>query len=143
MAVIDRSALVAYSDAQMFALVDDIESYPFFLPWCDGASVHARNDNVVEASIDISSMGVRKTFTTTNILTPNSEIQLQLLDGPFERLEGHWQFQALGDEGSKVSLKLEIEYKGGWAHIAFGTVFSQVANQLVDAFCERAKTVYG
>ena len=143
MPVIDRSALVPYTDEQMFLLVDRIDAYPEFLPWCAGSAVHARSEKKVEASIDIATMGIKKTFTTANALTPYSHIQLNLVDGPFERLEGHWRFQSLGEEGSKVSLVLDFEYKGGWAYAAFGTFFSHVANQLVDAFCERAKVVYG
>lgn len=143
MPVIERSALVSYTSKQMYDLVDDIESYPEFLPWCHNAVVHQREDDVVEASIGIESMGIQKSFTTRNALKPHSEILLNLVEGPFEKLEGLWTFKSLGDEGCKVSLHVEYEHRGGWAYIAFGAVFSHIAGQLVDAFVERANAVLG
>ena len=143
MPLIERSALVVYSDKQMFALVDDIEAYPQFLPWCHGAQVHRREGAIVEASLEISSMGFHKSFTTRNNITPYSQITLHLVEGPFKKLEGLWTFTSLRGEGCKVSLRLEYEYGATWAHIAFGTVFSSIANQLVDAFVERAHVVLG
>lgn len=142
MQVIEREALVPYTAKQMFALVDDIPAYPEFLPWCHGASVHKREGEFVEASIEVASMGIHKAFTTRNKLTAHSQINLSLVDGPFKSLEGDWRFVPVGDEGCRVSLRLEFEYSGSWAHIAFGAVFSHIAGQLVDAFCDRAKTVY-
>lgn len=143
MPLIERSALVPYSAEQMFALVDDIESYPEFLPWCHSSCVHKREANIVEASLEVTSLGVQKTFSTRNTLTPHSQITLALLDGPFKKLEGIWSFTQLGDDGCKVALHLEYEYGASWAHIAFGAVFSHIAGQLVDAFVGRANAVIG
>ena len=141
MPLIERSALVPYTDAQMFALVDDIASYPQFLPWCHSATVHHRTEIMAEASIEIASMGIHKSFTTRNDLHFPSQIILTLLDGPFNRLEGVWTFTALGNEGCKIALKLDYDYKGGWAHLAFGAVFSHVAASLVEAFVARAHQI--
>ncbi len=143
MPVIERSALVSYTNKQMYDLVDDIESYPDFLPWCHNTKIYQRDDHTVEASIGVESMGIQKSFTTRNSLTPHTHIALTLVEGPFEKLEGLWTFKSLGDEGCKVSLHMEYEHRGGWAYIAFGTVFSHIAGQLVDAFVERANTVLG
>ena len=140
---VQRSALVSYHAAEMFALVDDIESYPQFLPWCGATHVLSRDADEVRATIEIAKSGIRKSFTTANRLQPNEMIEIQLLDGPFRHLEGFWRFDSLGDEACKVSLNLEFEFSSRMLGMMVGPVFSQIANSLVDAFCARASDVYG
>lgn len=143
MTVINKSALVPYTPAQMFALVDDIEAYPEFLPWCKRARVLSRTEDEVRATIELSKGGVEKAFTTCNRNQKNKMIEMRLLEGPFKRLDGFWRFDALGDDGCKVSLDLEFEFASRMLGMVVGPVFSQVANSLVDSFQQRAVDVYG
>lgn len=140
---IQKSALVPYTVAQMFALVDDIASYADFLPWCSKSEVMARSIDIVEAELTISYGQLNKTFTTRNINTPDTSIEMQLIEGPFKHLNGHWEFVMLGNEGCKVSLNLSFEFSNKLLDMTIGPVFSQIANSLVDAFTERAGKVYG
>jgi len=141
--VVDRSALVHYSNEEMFALVSDIDAYPQFLPWCSGAAILSQQDNEVSARIDFSVSGVSKSFTTRNTHQPGHEISMQLIDGPFSELQGRWRFEPLGDEGSKISLLLEYDFASKMVSLAVGPVFNKIANTLVDAFQKRAVEVYG
>lgn len=143
MTTINKSALVPYSPAQMFDLVDDIEAYPEFLPWCSSTRVISRDDDLVRATIELSRGGVEKAFTTANRNQKNKMIEIRLVDGPFKRLDGFWRFDALGDDGCKISLDLEFEFSSRMLGMVVGPVFSQIANSLVDAFHKRAKDVYG
>ena len=143
MPTINKSALVSYEASDMFAIVDDIESYPQFLPWCGGASVASRNEDEVQASIQISHGGINKTFTTRNLLQKDKMIEMHLVDGPFKHLHGFWQFKKLGDNACKVSLDLEYEFSNKLVSMAFGPVFGQIAGTLVDAFCKRAEEIHG
>lgn len=143
MPTINKSALVSYEAGDMFGIVDDIESYPTFLPWCGGATIISRNDDEVEASIEISHGGLNKTFTTRNLLQKDKMIEMHLVDGPFKHLHGFWQFKKLGENACKVSLDLEYEFSNKLISLAFGPVFSQIAGTLVDAFCKRADEIYG
>ena len=143
MDVVDRSALVHYSNDEMFALVSDIEAYPQFLPWCSGARVLSREQDEMTASIDFAVSGVSKSFTTRNRLKPGREISMQLVEGPFSQLEGRWRFIPLGDAGSKISLFLEYDFSSKMVSLAVGPVFNKIANTLVDAFQKRAFEVYG
>ncbi|HHJ13837.1 MAG TPA: type II toxin-antitoxin system RatA family toxin [Gammaproteobacteria bacterium] len=143
MTAIHKSALVPWSPAQMFALVDDIESYPDFLPWCKSARVLSRTEDEVRASIELSRGGVEKTFTTLNRNQPGKMIEMRLVEGPFRHLEGFWRFDALGDEGCKVMLDLEFEFASRMLDLVVGPVFGQIANSLVDSFQQRAQQVYG
>ncbi len=127
----------------MFALVDDIEAYPAFLPWCESTAVHNRTDDEVNATIDIVHRGFHKSFTTCNRNQRNKMIEISLVEGPFQRLEGVWRFDELGDDGCKISLDLQFEFSNKLVSLAFGPVFSQIANSLLDAFCIRAKELYG
>lgn len=140
---IHKSALVAYTPAEMYALVSDIEAYPEFLPWCRAARILWRGDDEVKACIDMAKGSLHKAFTTHNRHQANKMIEMRLVEGPFERLEGYWRFDLLGDKACKVSLDLEFEFANRMLSMMIGPVFSQIANTLVDAFQQRAVQVYG
>lgn len=142
MTLVQKSALVKYSARQMFDLVNDIESYPQFLPWCGGSRILKRDDNIVEAELVIAKGGFKKSFSTRNKVDWGGRITVSLLDGPFSYLEGVWNFMPLREDASKISLDLEFEMSGRLANLAFGTVFNQICNSMVGAFTHRAKQVY-
>ena len=143
MTSISKSALVPYSPAEMFALVEDIEAYPQFLPWCSEARVLERNADEVRATIALSKGGVDKAFTTCNRIQQGKMIEMRLVEGPFRHLEGFWRFAPLGSDGCKVSLDMEFEFASRMLDLVVGPVFSQVAISLVDSFQQRAVEVYG
>jgi len=143
MTTIHKSALVPYSAEQMYTLVADIPTYPEFLPWCSGSKEINRQENEVEASLDIAHSGVHKSFTTRNRLDKNRSIEMHLVEGPFKYLNGVWRFEPLGDAGSKVGLDLEFEFSNKLMGMTFGPLFSKIASSLVDAFIQRARKVYG
>ncbi len=142
MTVVQKSALVKFSARQMFDLVNDIEAYPQFLPWCSGSRIIKREDDMVEAEIVISKGGFKKAFSTRNKIDLGGKITVSLLDGPFSYLEGVWNFMPLREDASKISLDLEFEMSSKLASLAFGTVFHQICNTMVGAFTHRAKEVY-
>lgn len=139
---VSRQALVPFSDEQMYALVADVESYPEFLPWCTGAVVHLREGEIVEASIEMEKAGLRKSFRTRNRLIPNKSISLRLVDGPFRSLTGEWQITGLGEDGCRVSLEVEFEFESRLMDKLLGPFFEDICNRLVNAFTERAASVY-
>lgn len=138
-----RSALVPYSPEQMFRLVDDIEAYPDFLPWCSSARIDSRDGEHVTATLHLSKGGIDKAFTTRNARTPFEAIDLDLVGGPFQHLAGGWRFTDLGGQGCKVSLTLEFEFESRMVDVVFGSFFESTCNSLVDAFTKRAADVYG
>ena len=140
-----RNALVPYSPSEMFALVDDIESYPQFLPWCKSAVVLSRDADEVRATLELAKGALHKSFTTLNRNQKDKMIEMRLLEGPFRQLEGFWRFDVLGasKQACKVSLDLEYEFSNALLAMTVGPVFNQIANKLVDAFSQRAVTVYG
>jgi ribosome-associated toxin RatA of RatAB toxin-antitoxin module len=142
MTVVRKSALVKFSAQQMFDLVNDIESYPEFLPWCSSSRILRREDDTVEAELMISKGGFNKSFATRNTLVRGSRITLSLLNGPFSSLSGTWNFIPLREDASKITLDLEFEMSGRLASLAFGTVFNQICNTMVASFTQRAKNVY-
>ncbi len=143
MTTIKKSAIVSYSAAQMFDLVDDVAAYPEFLPWCSRSRVLSRNRDEVRASLELSKGMLKKSFTTCNRIQKNKMIEIRLEEGPFHHLEGFWRFEALGDEACKVSYDMEFEFSGKLLSMSMGPMFSQVAESLVDSFCQRAKNIYG
>ncbi|RDH45802.1 type II toxin-antitoxin system RatA family toxin [Zooshikella ganghwensis] len=143
MAVINRSALVMYSARAMFDLINDIESYPHFLPWCVGAKVHSRRSDLVEASLDVAKGGIRHSFTTRNLLSAGESIEMELVQGPFSKLKGKWHFKTLADNACKVELDLTFTLSGKVLEKTLGALLVSAASSMVDAFCQRAKEVYG
>ncbi len=143
MTTISKSALVSYTPEEMFKLVDNIEAYSEFLPWCGKATEISRDETDVEASLLVSHSGLNKAFTTQNKNTAFSKIEMHLVNGPFKNLDGVWLFEPLGESACKVSLNLEFEFSSKIIGMTLGPVFSKLANSLVDAFIKRAETVYG
>ncbi len=143
MALIEKSVLVAYSAKQMFDLVDDIESYPQFLPWCGGTIVHARDAAQVVATIKIDYLHLKQSFTTENLRQPPHTIQMRLREGPFQQLDGLWQFTELDAHACKVALRLQYEFSNRLIESLVNPVFSVIAGSLVEAFVQRAEKLYG
>jgi len=127
----------------MYGLVADIASYKDFLPWCCGARINDATPEAVIATLDISYKGLRSSFTTRNHLTSGHSIQMSLLDGPFVQLQGSWQFDALEKHACKVALNLEFVIKSGVLAKLMEKVFSEIANEQVNAFHLRAQQIYG
>lgn len=139
---ITRSALVPYSVQQMYQLVNDVDTYPEFLPGCTNSRVLASSENEMLASIEVSRAGIQKTFITRNKLKDNQSIQMDLVEGPFRKLAGGWQFTFLDAHACKVKLHLEFEFTNKLVEFAFGHIFKEVASSMVHAFTLRAKEIY-
>lgn len=143
MAQVNKSALVPYSAEQMYRLVDDVNSYHEFLPWCGASEEISRENDQVVASVTIAKAAVNKTFTTRNTCHKYNKIEVELVDGPFKELHGEWQFTELKENACKVSLELDYEFSSKLLAMVVGPVFNQVANTMVDSFVKQAKVAYG
>ncbi|MEG3222433.1 SRPBCC family protein [Vibrio gigantis] len=139
---VTRSALVSFSADQMFNLVNDVARYHEFLPGCSGSRVIESSNSTMVASVDVSKAGISKTFTTSNRLAEGAEILMELVDGPFKKLQGGWYFTPLDEQACKVELKLEFEFSSRMIEMAFGKIFNELTSNMVSAFTQRAKQVY-
>ena len=142
MATIQRSALVNFSTKQMYDLVNDVESYPQFLPGCVGGQLLTLENNEMTATVTVAKAGIRGEFTTHNIMHPYHKIEIRLVKGPFKSLSGMWHFTELDTNACKVVLDLEFEFSNRLVSMAFGRIFKELAGAMVQAFCQRAKQVY-
>jgi len=138
-----KTVLVAYTPAEMFTLVDGVEDYPAFLPWCGGSELHLRDDEITEATIHIRYLQVKQQFSTRNTKQFPSAMQLRLKEGPFRALDGEWRFKPLGDAACKIEFTLRYEFSSTLLAKLLGPVFGHIADTLVDAFVRRAEVVYG
>ena len=143
MAVVHKTVLLSYSAAQMFALVDKVEDYPAFLPWCGGVVIKERAPDRLVAAISINYHGVKQSFTTENINHPPTSMQMKLVEGPFRQLDGQWNFKALREDACKIEFELHYEFSSKILEKLIGPVFGIIANSFVESFCKRAEEVYG
>jgi ribosome-associated toxin RatA of RatAB toxin-antitoxin module len=143
MPTVHRSVLVPYSAQQMFDLVDDVERYCEFLPWCGGSRVIADTADGKVARIDIDFKGVTAHFTTRNVNAPPASIIIALEEGPFKALEGRWAFKALAPDACKVEFDLSYQFKTTVLEAIVGPVFNHIAHSFIDAFVKRAEAEYG
>ena len=143
MPLVEKSVLIERSAQQMFDLVEDIESYPQFLPWCSATRVDFRDARRTVATLHINFHSVKAHFTTENEKDNPAWMTLKLVDGPFRRLEGLWRFKALAENACKVEFQLSYEFSNRLFEKIIGPVFSQIANTFVEAFVKRAQQVYG
>jgi len=142
MTQVNRSALVLHTAEEMFVLINDVERYPEFLPWCAKTEVVSRTEDELVATLYLSKAGLNYSFTTRNQLHYPTRMTLELEEGPFSSLNGVWDFKVLSDEACKVTLNLQFEFSAKIASFAMSKVFNQVATTLVDAFVARADQIY-
>lgn len=140
---VSKSVLVGFSAERMFALVDSVEHYPEFMPWCGDASVDYRDDIRTRATIHISYRGIRQSFTTENLKEHAREMRIRLVEGPFRTLDGTWRFIPLSGQACKIEFSLHYEFSSRILEKLIGPVFNYIANTFVDAFIRRAQSVYG
>ncbi len=142
MYTVKRSALVSFSAQQMYDLVNDVDDYQSFLPWCGDSKIVEKSDEQITASVTIAFSGINKTFTTHNTLRPHEEIAMRLVNGPFSELFGSWHFKALPEGTSKISLDLKFGFNNRLVGAVVGPVFSKIADSMVESFCNRAQVIY-
>jgi len=138
-----RSVLVGFRPEQMFSLVDAVEDYPKFLPWCGGTTLLQRDQDTTRARILINYHGIRQSFTTENAKRAPVDMQIRLVEGPFRKLDGSWRFTDLAGRGCKIEFKLHYEFAGRLLDRLISPVFHHISSTLVDAFVKRAEQVYG
>ena len=145
MKTVKKSVLIWYSPAEMYRLVTDVDHYPQFLPWCDKARVVSHEENGMLAEIGIAFSGIHQTFTTQNVHLVDRQVVINLVNGPFSKLEGEWNFLPLGEpveRACKVELTLTYGFDNTLGRL-ISPVFDKIAGSMVDAFVKRAKQVYG
>jgi ribosome-associated toxin RatA of RatAB toxin-antitoxin module len=140
---IRRKARVPYSAAQMFDLVNDVEAYPGFLPWCEKATVEHASAERLEATLHVGAGVVRKRFSTRNRLERPHRIDMELLEGPFRKFTGEWRFDDVAGNGCDVVLALDFEMSSLPLKFVLETVFEELARSQVEAFVTRAGEIYG
>lgn len=143
MALVEKSVLIEHTVEQMFRLVDEVENYPMFLPWCSKTELKFRDSAKTVATLHINYHSVRSHFTTENDKHEFTAMHIRLVDGPFRQLEGHWRFKPLGDTACKIEFALSYEFSSKVFEKAIGPVFAHIANTFVDAFVRRAGQTYG
>lgn len=142
MALVKKLVLIEFSCAQMFDLVDGVEHYPQFLPWCGGTELLERTEAITRARIHINYHGIKSHFSTENDKQRPGLMRIKLVDGPFHHLDGEWKFTALGEAACKVEFSLHYEFSNRLIDKALGPVFSHIANTFVDSFVRRAEHLY-
>ncbi len=138
---VEKTVLVMHSAERMYALVDAVEDYPKFLPWCGGTELHTRDETTTKATIYINYHGLKQHFTTQNTKTFPTRMQIVLVDGPFKMLEGEWQFNKLQENACKIIFRLQYAFNNALLEKAIAPVFSHIANTFVDHFIKRADQV--
>ena len=136
---VKRSALVSQPPGVVFALINDIESYPQFLPWCTHARVQSRTAQEIVATLGVRQSGFSGEFTTRNTLSPESCVLMHLLDGPFRTLEGQWLLEPIGADGCRVDFSVRFEFKSRVTGLLFEPLFAQTIGSLMEAFAQRAR----
>ena len=140
---VSRSALVPFSAGQMFDLVEGVEQYPQFLPWCSGTAVSHRDPLITRATININYRGIKQSFSTENHKQPPELMSIRLVEGPFRALDGEWRFTPLGADACRIDFRLNYEFSSTLLEKLVGPVFGHIAGTMVDAFLKRADSVYG
>lgn len=139
---VEKTVLVMHSAKEMFTLVDTVEDYPHFLPWCGGVVVLERTDTTTSATLHINYHGIKQSFTTTNSKVFPSSMDIALKNGPFKHLEGDWRFIALRPDACKIEFRLNYEFANSFLEKLISPVFHHIASTFVDSFVTQADIIY-
>ena len=142
MAVVEKSVLVEHTAAAMFQLVDDVEHYPAFLPWCGGVDIHEKSEQRTAATLHINYHGIKAHFSTVNEKQFPTLMTIRLREGPFKALDGTWRFIPLGDAACKIEFMLRYEFSNRLLEKAVGSVFNHIASTFVESFVKRAQQLH-
>jgi len=143
MALVRKQVLVGYAAERMYALVDGVERYPEFLPWCGGTVLEHRDGQTTRATIQIDYRGIHQSFRTENRTHQPELIEIRLVSGPFRALDGTWRFTALAPDACRIDFQLRYEFSSKVLERLVGPVFNYIANSFVDSFLKRAEKLYG
>lgn len=142
MATITTSVCVDHTPEQMFDLVNDVRSYPQYLPLCGGVKVLFQSPTALRATLTLAKGKIKFSFTTANTMVSGKSIQMNLVDGPFKHFRGAWQFEPSAHGGAEVSFRCDFEFSSALLGLAFGGFFKEVMESLIDAFCKQAELRY-
>ncbi len=142
MFIVNRSALVMHRAEDMFTLINNVQQYSEFLPWCGASEELSRTENEVIATVTIAFKGINQRFTTKNQLIGNEKTLISLIDGPFSALSGMWEFTPLTATASKITLHLEFDFSSKAVAMVIGPVFKRIADSMIESFCSRADEIY-
>ena len=143
MTEISKTTVVPYTSEEMYVLVNDIESYPNFLPWCTAAKILSRHEEILTASLSLALGKIRQSFTTENTMQDGSRIDMRLVEGPFKHLSGYWSFIQEDDQSCHIQLHMNFEFKNKIMKHTLGKAFYKVMDTLVESFVQRAQQIYG
>ncbi len=140
---IKKTVIVPFTPKQMFEIVNDIETYPNYLPWCSSTKIQDQTEDLLVGSIYLEYLKVKTHFTTRNKNTPYSHIDVQLVDGPFKELSGTWNFKALGENGCKIEFSLNYKFTNSLFEKIIGPVFEYITKNIVECFIKEAHIRHG
>lgn len=143
MKTVSKHAIVPYSASQMYHLVNDVASYPEFVPDCTGIVIHANAGNVMDVSMMVEKMGIKMTMRTRNTLFPNEKVAMDLESGPLKHLHGQWLFTPLNEQAAKIEFHLQFELTSGLLKRVLASYFKGLAETMITAFEKRAREIYG
>lgn len=143
MAHVYHSALVPYSPRQMYDLICDVESYPEFLPWCEGSELLSREGDELTGRLDVNFGPIKKSFTTRNRLKPDEGMTLEMVNGPFSHLNGTWTLKSLPNGKTRIALELDFAFTNRVFALVAEPAFMKMGDSMVESFKNRARQVYG
>ena len=143
MTEISKTTLVPYTSNEMYVLVNDIESYPSFLPWCTEAKILSQQEESLTATLSMALGKIKQSFTTENTMQDGSRIDIQLIEGPFKHLSGYWRFIQEDEQSCHIHLHMHFEFKNKIIKHTLGKAYYKVMDTLVESFVQRAQQVYG
>jgi len=143
MTEISKTTVVPYTPEEMYVLVNDIESYPVFLPWCTAAKILTQQEENLTATLSLTLGKIKQSFTTENTMQDGARIEIQLIDGPFKYLSGCWKFNQEDEQSCHIQLHMNFEFKNKILKHTLGKAFYKVMDSLVESFVQRAHQIYG
>tara|TARA_B100000214_G_scaffold371621_1_gene348337 strand:+ start:462 stop:908 length:447 start_codon:yes stop_codon:yes gene_type:complete len=138
MNVINQSEDINVDVSLIFKLINNVDRYSEFLPWCSDSVILNDSASEMTAEIEITGKPIKWKFKTKNKYQENEIIKIKLVDGPFKNLEGYWKFHQIDQYNTNVSLFLEYEFSSKIIELSLKPIFSSIMSSILDSFISEA-----
>tara|TARA_B100001027_G_scaffold215201_1_gene188722 strand:- start:596 stop:1033 length:438 start_codon:yes stop_codon:yes gene_type:complete len=138
-----REEIIEHDAKGLFDIVLDIESYPYFIPWCSAMKVRSKSEKEIYADMIVwykyfmpQTFGSHVKFDKKKL-----NINTTYIEGPLKDLKTNWIFKSLKKNQTLISFTVEFEFKRFLHQRIAEAFFPLIENKMIESFKDRANEI--
>ena len=134
MGAFKRSFLIRKPVDQVFKTLSDVNEYKTFIPYCIDSKIIEEQSDYSLVTLNIEFFGIQTSFTTKNVIKKNESIEMDLIEGPFEKFKSSWKLQEVDQQTTNLSFVMNYQMRNKILEMAFKNNLKSVSEAIVKAF---------